>query len=395
MKNLTMCFELPGERKHYENAQIEAQAINAVLIEHGVVIDSIIEGVRVIQYRATLSPRVNVNRLLKLESNLKIALNTNTLDITVDGNQLIIQKEGAANTVRIAEFYREDFLRAKGIQLALGVDMSGNHIYTDLAKQPHMLVAGTTGSGKSMFLHQVILSILFKYECTQIYAIDTKNVEFNHYRNIPNFTLINDAQNAARFLESLVDNMNKRYVTFAQHGYRDIDDARDNGFAINPIVVVIDEFADLIMNKAFTKAIETNIVKIAQKSRAAGIHLVIATQRPTSDVITGLIKANIPCRVCMKVKSAMESRIVMDKKGGENLLGYGDLYYTGNGMFEPIRLQASYISTNEMRTIGAMLSVPNKVTSSFEKPIQPQRNTSISYSIADKVINSFIDFIKK
>lgn len=370
----------PKPRTSYPYRDSEEKAINNVLISHGLSIDSIVEGATLIQYKATLTPSANVNKLLKLEPNIRIALNCDNAHLTIKGNQLIIQKPASSNTVVIKEFYNTPFLNAEGLKLIMGVDIDGHHIYTDLAKQPHMLVAGTTGSGKSMFLHQVIVSLLMKNPSIQIYAVDTKQVEFNAYKDIANFHYITDEVQAVQMLKQLVDIMEERYNIFSSHGYRDITSARKSGYNIEPIVCVIDEFADLIMKAEHTKIIEEYVVKLAQKSRAAGIHLVIATQRPTVDVITGLIKANIPSSVCLKVKTAMESRIVMDAKGGENLLGKGDLLYKSNGSFEPIRLQACFISEEEMKAIGSMIaSVYRKTTQTTtqttakaeEKPYEP------------------------
>ena len=198
--------------------------------------------------------------------------------------------------------------------------------------------------------------------------MDTKQVEFNTYSRIPNFNYITDELKAVTTLKQLVDIMESRYKTFSDRGYRDITHARQSGYDIEPIVCIIDEFADLIMKQEHSKIIEEYVVKLAQKSRAAGIHLVIATQRPTADVITGLIKANIPSRVCLHVNSAMESRIVMDAKGGENLLGYGDMLYKSNGSFEPIRLQSCFISPNEMQAIGKLLEAKPQTTTSNSTP---------------------------
>lgn len=347
-------------RNYYSGRHADVQALNDLLISFGITIDNIIEGPRLIQYKATLSPAVDLNKLLKLEPNIRIALNSNNATIAVSGNQFIIQRPGATSTIVLREFYTKTFLNVSGLKLIMGVDINGDHIYTDLAKQPHMLVAGTTGSGKSMFLHQVIISLLMKYPTIKIYAVDTKQVEFNAYKNIPNFTYVTDETQAVKTLKQLVDTMDARYKTFSQKGYRDITHAREAGYNIDPIVCVIDEFADLILRQDHSKVIEDYIVKLAQKSRAAGIHLVIATQRPTANVITGLIKANIPSRVCLHVSSAMESRIILESKGGENLLGNGDLLYKSNGSFEAIRLQSCYISPAEMQAIGNLLAATHQ-----------------------------------
>lgn len=355
-------------RNYYSGRHADIQALNELLIQFGISIDNVVESARLIQYKATLTPSVNVNKLLRSEPNIRIALNSDNATVSVTGNQFVVQKPGATSTIVLREFYTKTFLNTEGLKLIMGVDINGNHIYTDLAKQPHMLVAGTTGSGKSMFLHQVIISLLMKYPTIRIYAVDTKQVEFNTYSRIPNFNYITDELKAVTTLKQLVDIMESRYKTFSDRGYRDITHARQSGYDIEPIVCIIDEFADLIMKQEHSKIIEEYVVKLAQKSRAAGIHLVIATQRPTADVITGLIKANIPSRVCLHVNSAMESRIVMDAKGGENLLGYGDMLYKSNGSFEPIRLQSCFISPNEMQAIGKLLEAKPQTTTSNSTP---------------------------
>ena len=351
------------KREYYTGRHTDIQALNNILIQYGISIDNVTEGARIIQYKATLTPSVNVNKLLKLEPNIRIALNNDNVFVSVKGNQFIIQKPGATSTIVLREFYTKTFINSDGLKLIMGVDIDGHHIYTDLAKQPHMLIAGTTGSGKSMFLHQVIASLLMKNPGIELYAVDTKQVEFNAYSRISNFHYITDEVEAVKMLKQLVDTMEARYRTFAAKGYRDITQARQSGLCIEPIVCIIDEFADLIMKPQHSKIIEEYVVRLAQKSRAAGIHLVIATQRPTADVITGLIKANIPSRVCLHVNSAMESRIVMDIKGGENLLGYGDLLYRSNGSFEPIRLQSCFISPYEMQGIGNLIAGQNQTIS--------------------------------
>ena len=262
----------------------------------------------------------------------------------------------------------------------MGTNIDNQHIVTDLAKQPHMLVAGTTGSGKSMFLHQCIISLLMKNPDIELYAIDSKQVEFNAYKAINSFHYITDEIAAVQTLKRLCDIMDGRYKTFAAKGFRDINHARENGLSIEPIVCIIDEFADLIMKPGYSNIIESHVVRLAQKSRAAGIHLIIATQRPTSDVITGLIKANIPSRVCLKVASAMESRIILDAKGGEYLTGQGDMLYKSNGSFEPIRLQSCYISPYEMQQIGKAFIKEKPVIQETESTLEIMKRYQIDRS---------------
>lgn len=370
--NLNNILESTHPKKPYSNINSEKAAINNLLVSLGLEVEEVIQGASIIQYRIRMQPETNLKKLIKLESNFKIALNCDNVQVITKGNQCIIQKPCDKSLVVLREFYTKSFLNAEGLKLIMGTDINNNHIYTDLAKQPHMLVAGTTGSGKSMFLHQCIISLLMKNPGIQIHAIDTKQVEFNAYKAIENFHYITDEVAAVQTLKRLCDIMDGRYKTFSAKGYRDITHAKQSGLTIEPIVCIIDEFADLIMKPEYSKVIESYVVRLAQKSRAAGIHLIIATQRPTADVITGLIKANIPSRVCFKVASAMESRIILDAKGGEYLTGHGDMLYKSNGSFEPIRMQSCFISENEMKNIGKAF------IKKTEKPVEPEDNLDVA-----------------
>lgn len=372
MVNLLDTLTDPEPFIKYPHVDEEATKINNLLASHGIKLESYTQSQAIIQYNATIPVTANINKLMKLEPNMRVALNCDSVQINIKGNQLHVQKPCNRNNLYLSYMYTPEFIEAEELTLIMGVDIDGNRIYTNLSKQPHMLVAGTTGSGKSMFLHQCIISLLMKDKDIELYAIDTKQVEFNAYKAIPNFHYITDEVNAVQTLARLVDVMEGRYKTFADKGYRDITHARQSGLDIKPIVCVIDEFADLIMRPEYSKTIESYVVRLAQKSRAAGIHLIIATQRPTTDVITGLIKANIPSRVCLHVDSAMNSRIIIDAKGGENLIGYGDMLFKSNGSFEPIRLQSCYISPTEMQMIGNNIA---EVNNEF-KPVQPTQQTN-------------------
>lgn len=380
MVNLNSVLADTTPRKQYLNIHTEKAAINNLLAAHGLEVDNVIQGASIIQYRITMQPSTNLNKLLKLESNFKIALNCDNVQVLSKGNQFIIQKPCDRSLVVLREFYTKSFLNSNGLQLIMGTNIDNQHIVTDLAKQPHMLVAGTTGSGKSMFLHQCIISLLMKNPDIELYAIDSKQVEFNAYKAINSFHYITDEIAAVQTLKRLCDIMDGRYKTFAAKGFRDINHARENGLSIEPIVCIIDEFADLIMKPGYSNIIESHVVRLAQKSRAAGIHLIIATQRPTSDVITGLIKANIPSRVCLKVASAMESRIILDAKGGEYLTGQGDMLFKSNGSFEPIRLQSCYISPYEMQQIGKAFIKEKPVIQETESTLEIMKRYQIDRS---------------
>jgi S-DNA-T family DNA segregation ATPase FtsK/SpoIIIE len=235
--------------------------------------------------------------------------------------------------------------------------MDYTNVLADVATMPHMLVAGTTGSGKSVFMHQLIVSLLIKHKPheLQLYLVDMKMVEFSAYSSLRNCNVVSDTQGAVDLLARLCDEMDGRYQTLSRYGCRDID-SYNSSHANKPmshIVVFIDELADLILTSK--KAVELSIVRLAQKARACGIHLIIATQRPDRNVVTGLIKANIPTKACFKVSSCVNSRVVLDRGGAEKLVGRGDMLYLGEGMTDPIHVQSGYISEKEIKNIVSAL----------------------------------------
>jgi S-DNA-T family DNA segregation ATPase FtsK/SpoIIIE len=261
--------------------------------------------------------------------------------------------------------------------MGLGKDIVGNPIVADLAKMPHVLVAGTTGSGKSVGINAMILSLLYKAEArdVRLLMIDPKMLEMSVYEGIPHLLapVVTDMRQAAHGLNWCVGEMEKRYKLMSKMGVRNlagfntkIDEAKSHGaFVYNPfsltpedpepldrlphIVVVIDELADLMM--VVGKKIEELIARLAQKARAAGIHLILATQRPSVDVITGLIKANIPTRIAFQVSSKIDSRTILDQMGAEALLGMGDMLYMPSGTGLPIRVHGAFVSDEEVHRV--------------------------------------------
>jgi len=261
--------------------------------------------------------------------------------------------------------------------MGLGKDIIGNPIVADLAKMPHVLVAGTTGSGKSVGINAMILSLLYKAEArdVRLLMIDPKMLEMSVYEGIPHLLapVVTDMRQAAHGLNWCVAEMEKRYKLMSKMGVRNLagfnaklDEATANGtFIYNPfsltpedpeplqrlphIVVVIDELADLMM--VVGKKIEELIARLAQKARAAGIHLILATQRPSVDVITGLIKANIPTRIAFQVSSKIDSRTILDQMGAEALLGMGDMLYMPSGTGLPIRVHGAFVSDEEVHRV--------------------------------------------
>ncbi len=244
------------------------------------------------------------------------------------------------------------------LNVALGRDIQGEATCADLAKMPHLLVAGTTGSGKSVCLNTMIMSLLFNAtpDEVKLIMIDPKKVEFTVYRSIPHLLVpvVADPRKAAGALSWAVAEMDKRYALFAEKGVRNLQSyntyAVSNGLEKMPqIVIIIDELSDLMM--AASNEVEDSICRLAQKARAAGMHLIVATQRPSVDVITGLIKANIPSRIAFAVKSQIDSRTIIDTQGAEKLLGNGDMLFCPVGLSKPVRVQGCYVSDDEIERV--------------------------------------------
>ena len=269
------------------------------------------------------------------------------------------------------------------VTMALGKDIAGNPVVADLAKMPHLLVAGTTGSGKSVGINAMILSLLYKADPSQtrLILIDPKMLEMSVYEGIPHLLapVVTDMRQAANALNWCVGEMEKRYRLMSKLGVRNLtgfntkvrdaikrEEPIPNPFSLTPdapeplkelptIVVVIDELADLMM--VVGKKIEELIARLAQKARAAGIHLILATQRPSVDVITGLIKANIPTRISFQVSSKIDSRTILDQMGAEALLGQGDMLYMPSGTGLPIRVHGAFVSDEEVHRVVESLKM--------------------------------------
>ena len=260
-------------------------------------------------------------------------------------------------------FESAEFTNSKHLlNMALGKDVGGKNIFFDLSKMPHLLVAGTTGSGKSVCINTMIMSILYRFNPDQckIILIDPKQVEFVKYNSLPHLILpvVSDSKKAAGALSWAVNEMEHRYNLMSVEGVRDIPSYNKNLLARDPnaeiipsIVIFIDEFADLMMTAR--ESVENSVIRIAQKARAAGIHLVIGTQRPSKEVVTGLIKANFPSRIALTVSSYVDSKVMIDMAGAEKLCGNGDMLFAPIGAFKPERVQGAFVSDEEIsRVVG-------------------------------------------
>ncbi len=321
-------------------------------------------GPRVTRYEIQPAAGVKVSKITNLSDD--IALNLAAAGVRIEapipgkaaiGIEIPNKNE---DTVSIREVIEsKEFKNAKSkLAFSVGKDIAGNIIVGDIAKMPHMIIAGTTGSGKSVCTNSIIMSLLYRAnpEEVKLILIDPKMVEFTTYNGIPHLLIpvVTDPRQAAGALNWGVQEMLRRYKLFADNNVRDLggynESAVKKGIEKLPqIVIAIDEFSDLMM--AASKEVEDSVCRLAQMARAAGMHLIIATQRPTTDVITGLIKANIPSRIALSVQSQIDSRTILDTQGAEKLLGYGDMLYYPNGMQKPLRVQGCFCSTSEVERI--------------------------------------------
>ena len=325
---------------------------------------NVTRGPNVTMYELQLAQGVRLNKLTGLADDIALELGASGVRISAipDKNSMvgIEVPNKQVSTVSIREVIdSKEFRSAKSkISFAVGKDINGACVVGNIAKMPHVLIAGTTGSGKSVCTNSILISLLYKAtpDEVKLIVVDPKMVEFGIYNGIPHLLIpvVTDAKKAAGALQWAVTEMMRRYRSLSEAGVRDIESynrlaAEEEGLeSIPKLVVVIDELADLMLVAG--KEVEEAICRIAQMGRAAGVHLVIATQRPSADVITGLMKANIPSRIALVVSSAMESRIILDSMGAEKLIGRGDMLYAPLGMGKK-RVQGCYIDETEVQRV--------------------------------------------
>ncbi|MGM0523539.1 MAG: DNA translocase FtsK [Bacillota bacterium] len=286
------------------------------------------------------------------------------------------------------------------LTVGLGLDISGEAIVTDLQKMPHGLIAGATGSGKSVCINTILLSLLYKAspEEVRLLLIDPKMVELQPYNALPHLVspVITDVKAATQALKWAVEEMERRYQQFVENGARDLsrynEKMRQSGKETLPmIVIVIDELADLMM--AAPQDVEDAICRIAQKARAAGIHLLLATQRPSVDVVTGLIKSNIPSRIAFSVASQVDSRTMIDTAGAERLLGKGDMLFVENGARHPVRIQGAFVSDDEIERVTRYLKQQSEPNYLFE---QEELLQSLEQEeMTDELYDEALDFVSE
>ncbi|KRK36316.1 DNA translocase FtsK [Levilactobacillus parabrevis] len=347
-------------------------------------------GPTVTQFQISLALGVKVNKITNLNDDLKLALAAKDIRIEapIPGKSTVgIEIPNLkSRPVMLSEILNSPvFQKSESpLTVALGVDLFGQPQVTDLRKMPHGLIAGATGSGKSVFINSLLLSILYKATPAQVklLLIDPKAVEMAPYDALPHLLspVISDPKAAAAALKWVVTEMDQRYEKLAAAGVRNIEqfndraDANDEPSLKMPyIVIIIDELADLMMMAA--SEVQDYIVRITQKARAAGIHLLVATQRPSVDIVTGTIKNNIPTRIAFMVSSQIDSRTILDTAGAENLLGRGDMLYLGNGASQPMRLQGAFVES-EVDAITDFVRTQGKPHYAFEPKGLLQRETA-------------------
>lgn len=343
-------------------------------------------GPTVTQYSLKPAEGVKLSKITGLSNDLALALAAHPIRIEapIPGKSLVGIE--VPNKIRAQVRLRnliEDSAFQKGtshLNIVLGRDVSGLPFYADLARMPHILVAGSTGAGKTIFLNNLILSLLYKNspEIMRFILIDPKRVEFPVYNELPHLLspVIFDASRTVNALRWLIGEMERRFDVLSSARKRDIGSYNaetQNGAVLPYIVLIIDELADLMAAKG--REVEAGVVRLAQMSRAVGIHLVVATQRPSVEVITGLIKANITSRITFQVASQVDSRTILDMAGAEKLLGLGDLLYLSSELGKPRRLQAAYVSEKEVKRVVDFIKTENaKIKEQLEANGQPEVN---------------------
>ena len=348
--------EIAVNRARLEGA-IRSFGINASIV-------NVTRGPTVTRYDIELEQGVKLARVTNLAGDLALALGVINVRIAPIPDKISTVGIEVPNKIVSTVYLRDiiespQFTGAKSkLSFALGKDIGGQCVVGNIAKLPHMLIAGTTGSGKSVCMNSLILSLLYKARPDEVrlIMIDPKMVELGVYNGIPHLyvPVVTDPKKAAGALQWSVVEMLKRYRLFSEIGVRDLASYNkhclETGEQTMPqVVIVIDELADLML--VASKEVEESICRVAQMGRAAGMHLIIATQRPSADVITGLMKANIPSRIAFAVSSAMESRIILDQAGAEKLVGMGDMLFSPVGCGKPTRIQGAFVSDEEREEV--------------------------------------------
>ena len=353
-----------GTAEMRENSRRLNETLASFKIDAHIV--NVTRGPSVTRYEVALEKGVRLNKLTTCADDIALSLGASGVRIAAVPGKISVVGIEVPNKIVTTVSLREvvdspEFHKSKSkSSFAVGKDIGGNCIVGNIAKMPHMLIAGTTGSGKSVCMNSIILSLLYKSspEDVKLVMVDPKMVELGIYNGIPHLLIpvVTDPKKAAGSLQWAVTEMMRRYKIMSDAGVRDLESynsialAEEDGKKMPSVVIIIDELADLML--VASKEVEDSICRIAQMGRAAGMHLIIATQRPSADVITGLMKANIPSRIAFAVASAMESRIILDTQGAEKLVGRGDMLYAPIGNGKPLRVQGCFVTNEEVEAVA-------------------------------------------
>ena len=391
-----------GKKKVLKNASLLEKTLSDFGVEAKV--NQVTVGPTITRYEIQPSPGVKVSKIVNLTDDLALSLAAKSIrmEAPIPGKSAIgievPNEEG--QMVGLREVLESDEFKnfESPLAMALGKDIGGKPVIADIAKMPHLLIAGSTGSGKSVCVNTLINSILYKANPDEVkfLLIDPKVVELASYNGIPHLLIpvVTDPKKAANALNWAVVEMNRRYKLFAENQVKDITSYNEKAEEKLPkIVIIIDELADLMM--ACANDVEDYICRLAQMARAAGMHLIIATQRPSVDVITGVIKANIPSRIAFAVSSQTDSRTILDLGGAEKLLGKGDMLFYPLGAAKPVRLQGAFISENESERVIDFIK--NQVTEEvkYEDDIMDTISKTVAPKSSDEddLLADAIDFV--
>lgn len=372
-----------GTAEMRENSRRLNETLASFKIEAHII--NVTRGPSVTRYEVELEKGVRLSKLTSAADDIALSLGATGVRIAaIPGKISVVGIEvpnRAVTTVSLRDVIdSQEFNKAKSkSSFAVGKDIGGNCIVGNIAKLPHMLIAGTTGSGKSVCMNSIIVSLLYKAspQDVKLIMVDPKMVELGIYNGIPHLLIpvVTDPKKAAGSLQWAVSEMLRRYKSMSDAGVRDLESYNSiiesqevDGVKLPQVVVIIDELADLMLVAA--KEVEESICRIAQMGRAAGIHLIIATQRPSADVITGLMKANIPSRIAFAVASAMESRIILDTQGAEKLVGKGDMLYAPIGNGKPKRVQGCFVSDPEVEAVASYVKA--NYTTTYDQQVMEE-----------------------
>ncbi len=393
-----------------DNLVAKAEKLEETLHNFGVKakVLEVSKGPTVTRYEIQPSPGVKVSSIVRLSDDIALNLEASSIrmEAPIPGKAAVgIEIQNEANTpVTLREVLESSTFKKhpSKITFAVGKDISGNPMVTDLGKMPHLLIAGATGSGKSVCINSIIISILYKArpEEVKLLLIDPKVVELNVFNGIPHLLIpvVTDPGKAAAALNWAVQEMTNRYKAFAEESVRDLESynkkmARAGKDSMPQVVIVIDELADLMM--ASPAQVEEAICRLAQMARAAGMHLIVATQRPSVDVITGVIKANVPSRIAFAVSSMVDSRTILDMGGAEKLLGRGDMLFYPSGMSKPTRIQGSLIMDHEVERVIQFVKDQTNTNNYSEEIIDTIESGKVDMSSneADSLLKEAIDLV--